>query len=309
VAQTLQQTYSLLKSRLSAQEAKMIIEHVSGYKAEKLITAPESIISEDQFKQIDSILSRRFNGEPLTRILGVREFWGLEFEVTPDVLDPRPDTETLVEQALKFAKSVIVRREATKQSSDDGSGLPRSLQSLAMTEGEFRILDLGTGTGCIPIALLSELPHAKAVAVDKSPKALDVARRNAEKHEMSNRIEFVQSDWFEGIKDQEFDLILSNPPYIAESVIENLEDEVKNHDPILALSGGESGLDCYKKIISGLKSKLSERNRAFLEIGYDQRESVSRLVDESNLSVVACHKDLAGHDRVLEISTGSSGDK
>lgn len=287
-----------MKSRganISRGEVRKIVKEVTGLSESDFITLPNKEISQLHAQQSKDILERRMKGEPLTRILGVREFWGLEFEVTPDVLDPRPDTETLVERALRWIK----------QNYD----IPSRPRACVHGDKQISILDLGTGTGCIPIVLLSEMSNAKAMAVDKSPEALKVARRNAEKYKMSDRIEFVQSDWFESIKDQEFDLIVSNPPYIAESVIENLEVEVKNHDPILALSGGESGLDCYKKIISGLKSKLNEQNRAFLEIGYDQRKSVSRLVDDSNLRVVACHQDLAGHDRVLEISICASGDK
>ncbi len=261
----------------------MIIEHVAGYGAEALITAPETLVSEDHQRQIKEIIKRRELGEPLTRILGVREFWGLEFEVTPDVLDPRADTEILVESALKWVKE----------------------QNIYCV----RALDLGTGTGCIPIALLTELLDAQAMAIDKSSKALEVAKRNAQKHNVSDRIEFIQGDWFEGLKEQKFDLIVSNPPYISNEVIQNLDDEVKNHDPFMALSGGESGLDAYEIIISDLEKYLNGGGRAFLEIGYDQASSLQRLVDESNLLVNRVIKDLGGNDRVVEISKRPSGDK
>lgn len=261
----------------------MIIEHITGYGAEAFITKPETPISDAHQKEVDNIVRRRIAGEPLTRILGVREFWGLEFEVTPDVLDPRSDTETLIEAALKWA----------------GSQADKCI----------RILDLGTGTGCIPIALLTELPKATAVAVDVSEQALAVATRNANKNDVVNRITFKQSDWFTSLSDQKFDLIVSNPPYISESVIQNLDAEVKNHDPILALLGGESGLNCYEIIISDLEKHLKERGRAFLEIGYDQAQSVSRLVDESNLRLHRVVRDLGGNDRVVEISKRPNGDK
>lgn len=261
----------------------MIIEHVTGDGAEVFITAPDTPVSEAYQKQIKEIVERYLKGEPLTRIMGVREFWGLEFDVTSDVLDPRPDTETLIEAALKWIK--------------------------AQNKENIRILDLGTGTGCIPISLLSELPHGTAVAVDKSTEALNVACQNAEKHNVSDRTKFVQGDWFDGLEGQEFDLIVSNPPYISDSVIQNLDDSVKNHDPFMALSGGESGLECYKKIIFGLRTYLNEQNRAFLEIGFDQLESVTRLVDDSNLWLVQSFKDLGGNDRVVEIAKRPSGDK
>ena len=290
----------------------MIIEHVTGHGAEVFITAPDTPVSEEQQKQIETIVARHLKGEPLTRIIGVREFWGLEFAVTLDVLDPRPDTETLIEAALKWSKERTNQASHPSESWDLTSIKqedPKSSLGCVKIKKKLRILDLGTGTGCIPISLLSELSHATAVAVDKSIRALNVARRNAEIHNVSDRIKFVQGDWFDGIEEQEFDLIVSNPPYISDSVIQNLDDSVKNHDPFMALSGGESGLECYKKIIFGLRTYLNEQNRAFLEIGFDQLESVTRLVDDSNLWLVQSIKDLGGNDRVVEIAKRPSGDK
>ena len=223
-------------------------------------------------------MSRRLTGEPLSKILGVKEFWGLELEVNQHVLDPRPDTETLIEAVLAW-----VDREGLR-------------------DAPLNIVDLGTGSGCIPITLLSELPNATATAVDISVEALEVAKQNAQKHKMSSRIDFHQGSWFEGLEGQDFDILTSNPPYIPESDIENLSREVKNHDPILALSGGNDGLDEYKKIIFGLKDKLNGNNRAFLEMGIGQLESLTRLVDESNLLLCDSKADLAGIPRVVEIS-------
>ena len=266
----------ILRHDFGKQEAKMIIEHVTGLTESDFISKPDTSINDAQRKQIDNIIERRVAGEPLTRILGIREFWGLEFEVTPDVLDPRPDTETLVEAVLKKTQK----------------------------DPSLKILDLGTGTGCIPISLLTELPQASGVAADVSEKALEVARRNAEKNGVLDRMEFIQSDWFENLGGQQFDLIVSNPPYISDQVIPNLDDEVKNHDPILALSGGESGLDCYKIIFSQLNDYLLPEARAFFEIGFDQLSSITRLAGDSHLRLVAAYKDLGGHDRVVEIMRG-----
>lgn len=261
-------------------DAKLLIQNVTGLSEVDFITNRDKGLSEAQIKQIDTYVRRRIKGEPVSKILGVREFWGLEFTVTEDTLSPRPDTETLIEMALRWV---------------DAEGLRRS---------PLKILDLGTGTGCIPIALLSELSNATAIGVDISEKALLTAQRNAEKHKMSNRIKFVQGDWFEGIEDESFDLIVSNPPYISESDIKNLSVEVKNHDPILALSGGNDGLDCYKKILFQLKNKLNGKNRAFLEMGFGQLEDLARLVDESNLLLCDSKADIAGIPRVVEISCG-----
>ncbi len=292
---TLHDIYQSLKPQLIPHDACIIIEHVTGHGQEVFISAPETPVSEDHQAQIDVIVQRHLKGEPLTRILGMREFWGMEFEVTPDVLDPRFDTETLVEAALRWIKQKY--------------DIPSRPRACAHGDKQISILDLGTGTGCIPLALLSEIPNATAVAVDKSPEALDVARNNAEKHKMSNRIKFIQSDWFDALEDQKFDLIVSNPPYISESVIEELDVSVKNHDPFMALSGGESGLECYKIIISNLNDHLNKAGVAFLEIGYDQLESVTRLVDDSNLSLRHAYKDLGGNDRVIALSKEPNGDK
>jgi release factor glutamine methyltransferase len=274
-------------------DIKMMVQHVTGYGEEAFITKPDAPVTADQQDALFKMVDRRKAGEPVTRILGVREFWGLEFYVTPNVLDPRPDTETLVEAALKFARG--------HQKNQPDAARPRAC---AHGDKKIRILDLGTGTGCIPIALLSELPNATAVAVDVSAAALAVARRNADKNGVGDRIEFIQSDWFDNLEGREFDLIVSNPPYISDAVIPNLDVEVKNHDPILALSGGDDGLECYKKIISGLKIKLNGGNRAFLEIGFDQLESITRLVDDSNLRLCDSYCDLAGNPRVVEICSG-----
>ena len=310
---TLQQLVKDIKSAfneggmdISVRDIKMMIAHVTGHGEEVFITAPDTLISGAHKIDLDKMVARRINGEPLTRIMGVREFWGLEFEVTPDTLDPRADTETLVEMALKFSKNHPKTLTHFANASMKQSAVALSLREREeRSEGEgLRILDLGTGTGCIPIALLSELPNATAVAVDYSYKTACVARRNAQKHKMSDRLQVIQGDWMSALRSGSFDLIVSNPPYISNEVIQNLDGEVKNHDPFLSLSGGDDGLDCYKKIISALKLHLNDGSRAFLEIGFDQLESVSRLVGESGLCVCDSGVDIAGNPRVVEICSG-----
>ena len=261
-------------------EARRLIEHHTGIAHSDFITRQEQALDGADINIITTDLKRRLSGEPLSRVLGVKEFWGLEFEVTPEVLDPRADTEVLVEAALKWVK---------------GQGLENE---------PLRILDLGTGTGCLPIALLSELPRASAVAIDYSHEAALVAGRNAAKHKMSNRLDVVQGSWIEALKPGSFDLIVSNPPYITQADIDSLQPEVKNHDPVLALSGGKDGLECYKKIIFDLKNNLNHNNRAFLEIGFDQLKSLTGLVEESGLCLCDSYPDIAGIPRVVEISGG-----
>ena len=295
--------HDLKKAMESSLEARILIEAVTGLNSSNFITSPEAKLSQEHIEQINAYVVRRLKGEPLSKILGVREFWGLEFIVNEHVLDPRPDTETLIEAVLDWVKQkgVIARNEGDEAIPGLQNGLPHSVPSLAMT-APLRILDLGTGTGCISISLLSELPHATAIAVDASDEALSVARQNAEKHKMSDRIEFRKGDWFEGLEGKSFDIITSNPPYIPESDINSLSIEVKNHDPFMALSGGKDGLDDYKKIIFSLKKYLNGSNRAFLEMGIGQLESLMRLVDESNLLVCDSRADLLGIPRVVEIS-------
>lgn len=260
-------------------DARLIIQHHTGLTSSDFIGASDHLLTPAQTESIHRDIARRVAGEPVFRILGEREFHGLPFKVTPDTLDPRPDTETLVNAALGAVPP----------------GKP------------LRILDLGTGTGCILISLLHEWPNATGVGIDISPGALNVAKENAGRNGVETRAEFRVGSWFEPLKgDEKFDLIVSNPPYIEESDIENLAVEVRNHDPILALSGGIDGLDAYKSIIPNLKKHLFPGGRVFLEMGFSQMFHVKRLVDESNATLIREHLDLAGISRVIEITYGEN---
>lgn len=221
----------------------------------------------------DEIALRREHGEPLSRILGASEFYGRRFEVNEFTLDPRPDSETLIEAVLKF------------------SGNKKN------------ILDMGTGTGCLLITLLCELKNAEGMAVDLSQEALLVAEKNATLHSVSNRIKFIHSDWFENVEGL-FDIIISNPPYIKSEVIPFLDDSVKNFDPILSLDGGASGIEPYKKLLLGAKNSLAKGGRLFFEIGFDQSDELTRLVETYGATLIHTYYDLAGHPRVLEIAYG-----
>lgn len=253
---------SVLKQRLesvgvesSALEARWILEeypHIS-------------------VQQIDDIVARRACGEPLSRIFGWREFYGRRFDLNAHTLDPRPDSETLIDVVLKRLPS------------------PK------------RILDLGTGTGCLLITLLCELPHAQGVGVDLSLDALSMAQQNAAKNKCDDRVQFFKSDWFENVTGR-FDVILSNPPYIRSDVIPDLEESVKNFDPILALDGGLSGIEPYKKLFESAKKFLEPQGKLVVEIGFDQGDELMRLSQNYGATLIHLHKDLAGHDRVLEIT-------
>ncbi len=256
-------------------DARLILRTVLGVSDSDFITGVDVKVESQDRDRIKNMIERRLAGEPVSRILGEREFWGLTFRITPDVLDPRPDTETIIDAALKRF----------------GVNPPE------------KILDLGTGSGCILIALLHEWPQAQGVAVDISEKALAVAGENASRHGVDSRMRLVCGDWGANLGER-FDLIVSNPPYIPNRVIANLDREVRNHDPILALNGGEDGLQAYKKIFSGLSKLMNAEGRGFFEIGYDQQNDVMRLAEDSGFCVEGIHADLSCIGRVVEISRG-----
>lgn len=269
------------KVETPALDARLLMRQGGNFSDADLITKAMIPLSEEVIENTLKLLSRRLEGEPVSRIAGEREFWSLSFKVTPDTLDPRPDTETLVAAALKRA------RETGKR------GL--------------KILDLGTGTGCILISLLTELPHATGVAVDISAAALNVSRENAARHGVDSRIDFRHGSWFGPIESAEsFDLIVSNPPYIPESIIESLAKEVRNHDPIGALAAGPDGLDDYKVMIPEIKKHLACGGFALLEIGKGQEIDLARLVEDSNMTRGESYVDLGGILRVVEIVHGEN---
>ena len=257
-------------------EARIVLKERTELDWSDVIARPDTEISSDIAQLIDSDVERRLAGEPLSRIYGRREFWGMDFELSSDTLDPRPDTETLVEVALKAYEGI---------------------------EPPQTILDLGTGTGCILLSLLKEWPTAHGLGVDKAEGAVKTAQQNAKKHNLRDRATFRIGNWGQGIA-QKFDLIVSNPPYIANQIITNLAGEVQNHDPILALDGGKDGLECYRQIFSELFSLLNPGGKAFFEIGFDQKSDLMRLAEESRIRISHVHRDLGGQPRVVEISSG-----
>ena len=267
--------YRHMAGQVTDLEARFIIKKRVNLDWASIIAHPDKIITADELEIIQKDMDRRLAGEPLSRIYGEREFWGLNFKIAPDTLDPRPDTETLVRLALQ---TFHVKQPV-------------------------EILDLGTGSGCILIALLSELRESSGIGVDLSPKAIQIAHENAKTNDVDARIQWICGSWADAI-DGQVDLIVSNPPYIASSVIPNLDPEVRNHDPILALDGGMDGLQAYKIIFSQLPRLLKKGGRAFLEIGFDQERSIARLSEDSRIRIERIHPDLAGLPRVVEITRG-----
>lgn len=258
----------------SAREARWLIKHTLGVSDANLISGKKDVSPED-VRAAENVAARRTAGEPVSRIVGEKDFHGLSFRVTPDVLDPRQDTEVLVD--------AVVKRFAANP--------PR------------KILDLGTGSGCILIALLKKFPAAAGVGVDISEFALEVARDNAARNGVADRASFVRGDWTQSINES-FDLIVSNPPYIPSGDIPNLDAEVRNHDPILALDGGFDGLDAYKKIFSQMKKLFLPGGAGFFEVGILQAEGVARLARNAGFLVRGYHTDSAGILRVVEIDSG-----
>lgn len=233
------------------------------------------IIEDVSLDNRDSVVARRIAGEPLWRILGYRDFWKNRFYMSKDTLEPRPDTETLIESVLKFGDT------------------PK------------RILDLGTGTGCILLSLLGEYPDAVGVGVDLSAGALQAAQQNANRLGLENRVLFIQGNWLDSVKG-EFDLIVSNPPYIPSAVILDLDENVKNFDPILALDGGNDGLDPYKKLLPNLKKHLVTGGRVVFEIGIGQVDDLRRLAESNDANLIRVTTDLNGIERVVEIAYGDN---
>lgn len=226
--------------------------------------------------------ARRLAGEPVARILGAWEFWGLPFALSPDALVPRPDTESVVEAAL----GLFPERER-----------------------KLRLIDLGTGSGCILVALLHERPRAHGIGLDRAQGALAVARNNAAANGVADRASFLCGSWLDALSGP-FDLIVSNPPYIAAPVIATLEPEVRLHDPRAALDGGDDGLDAYRAILSGLARRpglLSAQGALVLEIGYDQGPALTGLARAMGFADVSVGRDLTGNDRVVTLRPSLAG--
>jgi len=258
----------------AALDARLIVEHFTGAERIDAIRAPETPVASDMEENIEVAIERRLAHEPVHRIIGWREFFGLKLRLSAETLEPRPDTEVLVELVLPF------------------------LREKAGSLGGARILDLGTGTGAIAIALLAHIPEISAVGTDISAEAIATAARNANLNGVGERFEGRISNWFEDVGNG-YDVILSNPPYIVSSVIETLSPEVRLFDPRRALDGGADGLDAYRVIAAGSAPHLKDDGYVAVEIGHDQMDAVSDLFAHRGFRLEEVAKDLGGHDRAL----------
>ncbi|MCC6918874.1 MAG: peptide chain release factor N(5)-glutamine methyltransferase [Alphaproteobacteria bacterium] len=259
-------------------EARLLLAHVLRADAGALLLEPGRPVAEQDAARFREFLARRAQREPFAYLAGRRGFWSLDFDVAPGVLIPRPETELIVETALKPLAGA-------------GRNVPWS------------ILDLGTGTGAILIALLSELPFAQGFGVDVSLEALEVARANAARLGLGDRARFGRSSWWSHVPPQTFDLIVSNPPYIPTRDIAGLDPEVRDFEPHLALDGGPDGLGAYHAISSVVAARLAPGGRIIVEVGQGQADDVAAIFLRSGLEKTAILPDLAGIPRIVAASS------
>ncbi len=246
-------------------DARRLLEHAAGL-APGMLTTHADRIDAAALARFATLIERRAARVPVSHLTGHRDFYGRRFCVTPDTLDPRQDTEILIGQAL--------------------------------SEPFARVLDLGTGTGCILLTLLAERPGTTGIGADISPAALAVARRNAAALGLEGRAGLILSDWWGSVTGT-FDLIVSNPPYIAAGEMDTLSPEVRDHEPHLALTDGADGLGAYRAIATGLHDYLAPGGRLIVEIGFMQARDVSGILAAAGLTQIEVHKDLEARDRVI----------
>lgn len=258
-------------------DARLLVEHSTGTTRTDGIARGDQAVAAEAIATLDAALVRRIAGEPVHRIIGSREFYGLALSLSPGTLEPRPDTETLVDALLPQVGEAIER------------------------SGACRILDLGTGTGAIALALLSQAPRATAVGVDRSQDALATAQRNAEALGLAERFRTLRSDWFSAVHGK-YHVIAANPPYIQSQEIADLAREVRLHDPRAALDGGPDGLDAYRAIAAGADRHLEHDGIIGLELGQGQLADVSRLFEKAGYGLRESRRDLGGIERVALFS-------
>ena len=278
MSRNLLQAWQDARSRLEAAgvpgpviDARVLVEAACGVTRADIVGDPHRELSAGQVERLDAYLERRIRREPVSHILGRKGFWNIMLGVTADVLTPRPETEVIVDHALRL--------------------FPEG--------GPFRILDLGVGSGAILLAILAERPAARGLGIDVSEEALAVARDNAARLGLADRIALVRGDWSGCLAGSEFDLVVSNPPYIASPVIETLDPEVRDYEPRIALDGGPDGLEAYRQLAPEILRMLRPGGRFLVEIGYDQRAAAESLFRAAGAMEVETLQDLSTHDRVV----------
>ncbi|AIL65094.1 Release factor glutamine methyltransferase [Rickettsiales bacterium Ac37b] len=247
-------------------DARLLLAHILNYSIEKLIISLEKTLTHNEWLFYQQLITRRTKFEPIVHLTGIKEFFSLEFRVNKNTLIPRPDSETLIETVLKYFPDKSV---------------------------PLKILDLGTGTGCLILTLLNLYFNSTGLGIDLSIEALKIARFNSIHLTLDSYVLFVQNSWCNSLSNQaKYDVIISNPPYISHEELQKLDNEVKDYEPNLALDGGQDGLDCYREIASTIIDFLSKNGKIFLEIGQGQEESVKQIFKAHNMNCISEHKDL-----------------
>jgi len=263
----------------------LLLAQVLAIRPEKVIAEPERPVDPDSLQRLARLTARRARREPVARIVGAREFWSLPFRVTPHTLDPRPDSESLVETALASLAAAGVARWRP-----------------------LRLLDLGTGTGCLLLALLHELPNARGLGIDIDPRACAAAAANAESLGLDRRARFVAGDWGRGLGGG-FDLIVANPPYVPDACIDRLQPEVARYEPRRALAGGADGLNCYRALAPDLARLMAPNGLAVVELGAGQTAAVVELFAAAGLQRLGSGRDLAGIERCVVLRKAPAPEK
>lgn len=261
-------------------DAQRLLTWATGLSQEALYVAPNQVLPPDALSKVEGALAQRRCGKSVARIVGQRAFWTLDLDISAATLEPRPETELLVERILE------------------------RVRALGLVNARLSLLDVGVGCGAILLALLSELPNAVGFGLDFSGDALRVARGNAARFGLSGRCHFVQGDYIAPVSMKCIDILVSNPPYIPSATIPTLSEEVRGYDPALALDGGATGLDAYKEMIGALNRFGLPRLGVWFEIGFDQESAVLELVNKRDgglLGTATCHADLALLPRCIEI--------
>ena len=252
-------------------DVKILLAFLLNIDNKEIINYLDNEISNEFFNNFQKLLSRRLNREPIANIIGKKAFWDHDFIVNENVLTPRPDSETLIEAVLENYKD---------------------------KDQKLNILDLGTGSGCLILTLLSIYQNSQGLAIDISDKALEIAKQNAKLLNI-NSIKFLKNNWNDNINEK-FDIIISNPPYIPKKEIEDLEPEVNKYNPLLALDGGNDGLDCYKYLAENLQKNCKRDTKIFLEIGKNQENYITKIFKNNEFELLKMYKDINGIVRVLE---------
>ena len=251
-------------------DARLILKEILSFDDKELIINENYNIPERFIKEIFAIGERRLKGEPISKIFKKRNFYKSTFIISNDVLDPRPETELIVEIANNFIKKNEVKN----------------------------ILDLGTGSGCILLSILKENKMINGLGIDLSKEAINIAQKNSKKLQLDKQSNFLISNWMEAINFK-FDIVVSNPPYIASKDIKKLSNNVKNFDPLLSLDGGEDGLNCYRVIVKDLKRVINKNAIIIIEIGYNQSKFVEEIFKKNDFKLIKKYNDINGLDRVL----------